>query len=41
VTGRDVLASPGRGAAEAAVSDCEKALEGYASRVYEADPHAH
>lgn len=41
VKDRDVFVAPGRSAAEAALGECEKALEEYASRVYEEEAEAH
>ena len=38
VRARDVLGSSGREAAEAALAECERALQGYADRVYAEDP---
>lgn len=41
VVQRDVFAAPGRSATEAALKDCEAALEAYAAKVYELEADAH
>jgi hypothetical protein len=38
---RDVFRAPGRRAVVDALAECEKALEGYAARVYEEESEAH
>jgi hypothetical protein len=40
IADRDVLGAPGAAAARTAVADCEQALDGFAHRVYGADPDA-
>jgi DNA-binding transcriptional regulator PaaX len=41
VQARDEFVAPGRTEAEAAVKECETALEGYAARVYVEEPEGH
>ncbi|QDP98694.1 ChrB domain-containing protein [Microlunatus elymi] len=41
VRDRDVFGAPGRTEAEAAVANCEKVLEDYATRVYAEEPEGH
>jgi hypothetical protein len=38
---RDVFDAPGRAASEVALAACERALEGYAARVYEVESEGH
>jgi DNA-binding transcriptional regulator PaaX len=41
VVDRDAFGASGRAEAEQALAECEKALEGYAARVYEVEAEAH